>query len=479
MLFHSLYTPRSGVYVGHYSFVLEGEVDLPAFGSAWQYLLDRHPALRTRFAWEGLPEPLQVVVSHVPVPLQHLDWRHLSAQEQRDRLAALAQGDRERGFDLATAPLLRLVLVRLRQDAYHFLWSTHHAIVDGWSMPLILDELWATYEALRRHREPRLEPSRPYGDYVAWLQTQDPAPSEAFWRRLLRGFDAPLALGAALSVDRPATDAAPPERFQERQLALPAAVHQAAQALRGATRSRSPPSSRAPGRSCSAATPARRTSSSAPSSRVARPACRASSRSSACSSIPSRHGSPSPRPPTSSPGCRRSSGARSRHGSTSTRPCRRSSSGATSPRAPPCSKSILVLENYSAENAANRHGEGLVVRDVSSVDQTNYPLTVVVTPERELSLPMSFDPRRFAAPAVERMLAHLGALLERMVARPDQPLSAFALLGDAEREQILHQWNDTAFEYDRALDVPRRVAAWAQRAPHALAVDRRRRPAHL
>jgi amino acid adenylation domain-containing protein len=140
------------------------------------------------------------------------------------------------------------------------------------------------------------------------------------------------------------------------------------------------------------------------------------------------------------------------------------------PAGTPLFESILVLENYTAESAANRHGEGIVVQDVGSVDQTNYPLTVVVTPERELSLLMSFDSHRFAAPAVERMLANLGALLERMVARPDQPLSAFPLIGDAEREQILRQWNDTAFEYDRALDVPQRVGAWARRTPHALAV---------
>src|SRR6185295_10989890 len=83
----------------------------------------------------------------------------------------------------------------------------HHLLLDGWSLPLVLNEVLAHYEAQVRGRTLDLAPARPYQDYIAWLQRQDLAQAAAFWRQTLAGFHAATPLGvdhtsgAATSMD--------------------------------------------------------------------------------------------------------------------------------------------------------------------------------------------------------------------------------------------------------------------------------------
>src|SRR6185503_9411260 len=78
MLFESLYAQRSKVYVEQRSYLLRGGLNVAALERAWQKVIDRHPVLRTSFAWEGLPEPFQIVHRRVKLPFQILDWRQLA-----------------------------------------------------------------------------------------------------------------------------------------------------------------------------------------------------------------------------------------------------------------------------------------------------------------------------------------------------------------------------------------------------------------
>ncbi|RMF32481.1 MAG: non-ribosomal peptide synthetase, partial [Chloroflexi bacterium] len=199
MLFHSLYAPESGVYVEQLSCTLRGDLDVPAFRRAWQRVVDRHAVLRTSFVWKQLDKTLQVVHRQVTIPLEQQDWRGLSPAQQQARLDAFLQQERRRGFDLSHPPLARLALMRTAEDAHIFVWSHHHILLDGWSLPLILGEVFALYEAFRQGRDLYLKPARPYRDYIAWLQRQDLAEAEAFWRETLAGFTAPTPL----VVDRP------------------------------------------------------------------------------------------------------------------------------------------------------------------------------------------------------------------------------------------------------------------------------------
>ena len=66
--------------------------------------LERHPILRTSFHWEGLDAPLQAVHSRVELPFEQLDWRDLSASEQQARFEHFLLEDRRAGFELSRAP---------------------------------------------------------------------------------------------------------------------------------------------------------------------------------------------------------------------------------------------------------------------------------------------------------------------------------------------------------------------------------------
>lgn len=206
MLYETLYAPGSGAYVGQVSFRLRGAFDLDTFRRAWQVLVDRHAALRTLFLWQGVSEPVQVVRREAAPECEALDWRGLGAAEQETRLREYMEAERMRGFELTRAPLMRLAVITLDEGATHFVWSYHHLVVDGWSVALLLGELAACFQALAggAGAPPALPPARPFRDYIVWLQRQDAAEAERFWRRELEGASVPTPVPA-----REATEGAP------------------------------------------------------------------------------------------------------------------------------------------------------------------------------------------------------------------------------------------------------------------------------
>ena len=104
------------------------------------------------------------------------------------------------------APLLRLALFRLADETHELVWSLHHLLLDGWSLALVLQDLLALYEAARGGSPVLLPPSRPFGDYVEWLQSQDLSQAEAYWRAALAGITAatPLPLSDLPGLREPA-----------------------------------------------------------------------------------------------------------------------------------------------------------------------------------------------------------------------------------------------------------------------------------
>ncbi|MFB2923834.1 condensation domain-containing protein [Aerosakkonema funiforme] len=195
MLFETLIAPESGMHIEQLSCALRGSLDAIAFEKAWQRAIDRHSILRTCFAWKEQDRPLQIVIQQVPVPFERLDWRSLSLSEQQVQLEAFLEADRQSGFQLSKPPLMRLTLIQLAEAEHLLIWSHHHILLDGWSLPLIFKEVLAFYQAFRTSENIHLEQPRPYKDYIAWLKQQDLSKAERFWRQTLQGFSKPTPLG--------------------------------------------------------------------------------------------------------------------------------------------------------------------------------------------------------------------------------------------------------------------------------------------
>lgn len=194
MLFYTLSAPESGVYFEQFPLTYNAGLDPDAFAAAWQQVVDRHPILRTSFLWEDLETPVQVVHRNVRLPIEHLDWRDRSPEEQQRDFAAYARADWRRGFDLTRPPLLRLTLIRFGEDSYRGLWSHHHLLLDGWSVGLMMRELFQRYQAIARGETLSLPERRPFKDFIGWLRQQDTAAAETYWRRVFAGFRRPTPL---------------------------------------------------------------------------------------------------------------------------------------------------------------------------------------------------------------------------------------------------------------------------------------------
>ncbi|MFF8827904.1 amino acid adenylation domain-containing protein [Streptomyces sp. NPDC015131] len=191
MYFHATYDAGDGldVYLSQETLDFDRRVDADRLRAACRALLERNAGLRAGFTSDGVPRPVQFVVDGAEIPLTVADLSDLPAEKQRARTEELLAADRRRRFDLASAPLCRLLLVRLG-DGRDRLVVTHHLILwDGWSAWLFLEELFTLYE---QGGDPTGLPAPgSYRDYLAWLDQQDTTAALDAWRGALSGFDEP------------------------------------------------------------------------------------------------------------------------------------------------------------------------------------------------------------------------------------------------------------------------------------------------
>ncbi|NMO13901.1 non-ribosomal peptide synthase/polyketide synthase [Pyxidicoccus fallax] len=220
LLFHTLGAPGQGTYVEVVHWTWNGEVDLPTLQRAWQRLVERHPALRTAFFWENMKEPIQAVRRKVDAVARLEDCSSVPPEGREARFAEVLEREARQDFNLSAAPLARLTVVRFGPTLTRCIIAYHHLVMDGWSLPVGLRELFLTYDALTRGEEPPLEPTRPYRDYIVWLSKQERSEAEHFWRERLRGFTAATPVPA----DRPATPDAKVEAYAVESLGLGTAL---------------------------------------------------------------------------------------------------------------------------------------------------------------------------------------------------------------------------------------------------------------
>ncbi|OZV77366.1 hypothetical protein CA850_23205 [Micromonospora echinospora] len=186
MLLHSLHDGAADMYLSQQTYRADGPLDPAALVSAWQTVVNAHPALRTSFHWEGLDKPLQVVHREVSLPVTRHDWSGLDEPQQRRQLEQLRADDSGKGFDLAVAPLQRLQVIRLGADRHYLIWTYHHLLMDGWSVAIFFSDVLAHYRHLTVGGPPPPSPP-PFRTYIAWLQRQDPEATRSFWADLLGG----------------------------------------------------------------------------------------------------------------------------------------------------------------------------------------------------------------------------------------------------------------------------------------------------
>jgi NRPS condensation-like uncharacterized protein len=184
LLFAALYKDMDE-YISQWVYALEGKIDLQVFKEAWEAVVAHHPILRSGFIYEGISHPVQYVSSGVDLLWCEEDWLALSESEQQQRLEDAIRFDRQERFDLKRSPLMRFKVMRCGEDRSYFMWTRHHLLMDGWSGPIVHQQVMQAYEQIKNSKDVNLPYSRPYEDYIAWLSQQDQAAAKEFWKGYL------------------------------------------------------------------------------------------------------------------------------------------------------------------------------------------------------------------------------------------------------------------------------------------------------
>ncbi len=189
LLFHASTAQGGGddVYAVQLDIALSGALDPHGLRDAVRTVMNRHPNLAARFC-PKFGEPVQIIPADPAAAWRYVELGadDVDVEEQIQRVCA---AERAAVCDLADEPAFRVALIRIAADRHRLVLTNHHILVDGWSMPILVSEIFAGYHGQR------LPAAVSYRRFVAWLADRDRAGAEAAWTEVLTGFDTPTLVG--------------------------------------------------------------------------------------------------------------------------------------------------------------------------------------------------------------------------------------------------------------------------------------------
>ncbi|ELR97626.1 non-ribosomal peptide synthetase [Gloeocapsa sp. PCC 73106] len=453
ILFHTLLNPDVGIYIPQICLTLEGHLDSYLLKQAWEKVLIRHGVLRTAFNWEKRDKPFQIVYRQVNLPWFESDWRNHSTSEQKQLLAEFLEQDRKQNFDLKKPPLIRLNLMRLSEEHYYLIWTLHHVILDGWSSGLVIKDVFSLYQ------NQNLSQTRPYGEYIAWLNQQDQNAAQQFWQNKLKDFTTPLNLKIDRHSQTTGCDeqqiSLSPTTFQsfikKHQITLNTLIQGVFAILLshycgeedivfGTTVAGRPPA-----------------------------LMRVESMVGLfINTLPVRIQVPyqaSLIPWLKNIQTQQIEALQYEYSS-----LLHIHSLSNVPTGLPLFESILVFENYPVDLSFTHQNQDLIVRGVDFVEWTSFPLTVLISSGAQLSIKIKYQRDYFSGEIITRMLTHFQTLLEAIIINPEQSLGQIPLLTKSEQEQLIFTWNDTQKDYPRDQCLHEGFEQQVEKTPDTIAV---------
>nr|WP_239476841.1 non-ribosomal peptide synthetase [Nocardia arizonensis] len=193
LLFHALMTTATvDVYTMQAVIDLSGAVDAERLRAAAQGLLDRYPNLRTAFVTDSSGQAVQIVLDRLDVPWREIDLTGSPLEQRATLLREHLAADAADRFDMAAPPLVRFTLFRADAEQWHLAITTHHVLMDGWSMPLLMQDLLVLYAV--RGEMSALPEVASYRTFLEWLRGRDLQDSLRTWARAFDGVGEPTEL---------------------------------------------------------------------------------------------------------------------------------------------------------------------------------------------------------------------------------------------------------------------------------------------
>ena len=170
---------------------IEGDLRVELLREAINRLIRRHEILRTTFSVGG-QDVLQIISRELTIDMPVADLSDLPAQEREKELKRLSREEGRYLFDLADGPLLKAVLVCLRECDYRMIFTIHHIVMDGWAASVFFRELGLLYDAMKDNKpSPLTHPVIQYADFSVWqrqwLESGAAQAQLAYWKEKLNG----------------------------------------------------------------------------------------------------------------------------------------------------------------------------------------------------------------------------------------------------------------------------------------------------
>ncbi len=453
LLFHTGFAQDTDdLYAVQLGITVSGALDPHRLREAVHTVVNRHPNLVARFC-EQFDEPVQIIPADPKMAWRYveLDAAGGGVDEQVEQLCA---AERAAVCDLAGEPAFRAALIRTGDNRHRFVLTIHHIVVDGWSMPILLQEIFASYYG------ERLPPAASYRSYLTWLAGQDRAAAQAAWREVLDGFEHPTLV-------------APPAQAGRRGVASYRVSAEATRALGELARSsRTTVSTVLQGAWAQLLRWLTGQHDVAFGTAVSgRPAELVGAESMVgllINTVPVRANLTAATTVVDLLGqLQRVHNDTLEYEHLALREIHRVTGHDQ------LFDTLFVYENYPIDTGALVGVHELAVTEFTSREYNHYPLSVVATPGHELSLRVEFDTEVFDAATIERLIERLQQVLAAMTADPTRRLSSLDLL-DAGEHHRLDEWGNRAVLCEpvtAAVSIPELFAAQVARAPEAVAIS--------
>jgi natural product biosynthesis luciferase-like monooxygenase protein len=465
MVLHALSGAEPGTDIEQIVIYLHESLDIEGIERVWQGLIEEHETLRVRFDWSESPA-VQEVCPVWRLKMERHDLTNLESAEVDARFEDWLANDRRKGFDLAQIPLMRLAYFDTGEGAGRLVWTFHHAILDGRSFTLLMQEAFRRYDA-SSYREGQKVDWGDYASYLDWVQNAtDVEESRAFWREKLHEFTRPVELNFAPS----SLDTGGEETHGQCEVVLSEEETRALEVLAQAHDA----TLNSVVQSAWSILLQQYSGQDDIVFGVAR-ACRKAPVRDAdriigvmINTVPIRFNIAAG---TTVADLLRAA----RREQVEVRPYENTPlaevhAWSQVEAGKHLFETLLVFENYDLSTCLSGAGSSRPRRSCELREQTNYALTLYAYAGSQMRLKLAYARRRAGAAAGERMLKQLAQVLKGMAAGAGRQVSEIPMLSEAETQKMLFEWNDTKTDVDGAQTIHRAIERQVAATPQNAAV---------
>ena len=136
---------------------------------AWEFAQEKFGSLRLRFSWDE--KIVQVIDKKGELDWRYVDLSHeLDLSVQEETIKEIQKKDRQEKYHLQNGNLFRVYLIKQSEEFYTCIFSSHHAISDGWSNPILLNEIHDSYLRLQEKKTVTIIADMKYEEAQKYLQ---------------------------------------------------------------------------------------------------------------------------------------------------------------------------------------------------------------------------------------------------------------------------------------------------------------------